>query len=502
MSNNSQDWQKLSPYALVYFIVHFFFRFIKDGLLNILPPFAVLLLQVENKLLWFSIGAAAFIASVVVYAVLFFIFFRYKLTPDEVLLQRGVLKKQQLNLNFARIQNVNLSTPLYFSPFNIVNAQLDAAGSKGQEVVLAGIDKHRAELLRQEVFSYAKDNPEELEAESIDGNDIQGSVFNLLNKEVVKFGLFSSTVFLALALLAPFQKQLTPLLTQNLVQPLSKAFSHFITSESLVFAFAVTAVLIGIVTTMLLLSCLAAFVRFYNFELIIDSEKIKRTCGLLERAQFSLQKSKIQSIEVKQNWMAKLLNRYTLSVKQINNSSPGKAQKQQSLIVPVLTQEQVNSVLDMCWDEPVKLHDIDYQGISSRFLVKTIGLYVFTPAVIASIALFTHLSPIILAAIGAYLVLGTGLSYLRYKRHGFAFFDNQVAVRKGLFGTSYKLFKAYKAQQVTQIQTPMMAKNGLASLRFTLASGNITLPYLPQPIVQEQLNYSVYLAESSAKSWM
>lgn len=503
MSNNIQDWQKLSPYALVYFIVHFFFRFIKDGLLNILPPFAVLLLQVENKLLWFSIGAAAFIASVVVYAVLFFMFFRYKLTPDEVLLQRGVLKKQQLNLNFARIQNVNLSTPLYFSPFNIVNAQLDAAGSKGQEVVLAGIDKERAEQLRQEVFSYAKTNPDTIEDDAtIKTNEVSGAHFSLQNKEVVKFGLFSSTMFLALALLTPFQKQLTPILTNNIVQPLSEALSQVIASESFAFAIAVSLLVIGIITTMLLLSCLAAFVRFYNFELTIDEEKIKRTCGLLERAQFSLQKSKIQSIEVKQNWMAKLLNRYTLSVKQINNSSPNKAQKQQSLIIPVLTKEQVNAVLELCWDEPVRLHEINYQGISSRFLIKTIGLYVFAPVIIASAALFIFLNPIMLAAIGAYLVLATGLSFLRYKRHGYAFFEKQVAVRKGLFGSSYKLFKTYKTQQAVQIQTPMMAKNGLASLRYTLASGNITLPYLPQKIVQEQLDYSVYLAESSSESWM
>ena len=500
MTSNSQDWQKLSPFALVYFIVHFFFRFIKDGLLNILPPFAVILLQVENKLLWFSIGATGFIIAVVLYATLFYMFFRYKLTKDEVLLQRGVLKKEQLNLNFARIQNVNLSTPLYFSPFNLVNAQLDAAGSKGQEVVLAGIDRPKAELLRQEVFSYAKEQTNDEDVEQHES--LEEPSLTLQNSEVAKFGLFSSTIFLAFAVLAPFQKQLNPIIEHQLVHPLSQNYSSFVTSEKIALAFAVISIVLSVILIMLLISSIASLLRFYNFELLVEEEKIKRTCGLLERVQFSLQKSKIQSIEVKQNWAAKLLNRYTLNCKQINNSTAKKAQKQQSLVVPVLTKQQVNSVLDLCWGETINLDKMNFTGISIRFFHKTLIFYVLLPAVVAFTVLFNQLDVLTISAILAYLLISTGMSYLRYRRYGYAIFDNQVVVRKGLFGVSYKVFKKFKIQQVSQIQTPMMKKNNVASLRFTLASGNITIPYIPQNTVRQEIDQCAYLAECVDKNWM
>ncbi|MGO2293074.1 MAG: hypothetical protein ACTH6J_12085 [Pseudoalteromonas sp.] len=30
-------WQRVSPWALVYFVLHFSFRFVKDAILNLLP---------------------------------------------------------------------------------------------------------------------------------------------------------------------------------------------------------------------------------------------------------------------------------------------------------------------------------------------------------------------------------------------------------------------------------------------------------------------------------
>ena len=498
----STEWLKLSPFAAIYFILHFLVRFIKHGLLNLMPPFAVLLLQVENKLLWFSMGALAFLTITILYATLYYLFFRYKITEDEIHLQRGVVKKEQLNLNFSRIQNVNVTTPFYFSPFNLVNAQLDAAGSKGQEVVLAGIDKANAVQLRSDVFAYSDGVSAFQENQQETLNKQEQIALKLDNKEVAKFGLFSSTIFLIFALAAPFSKQLGGVLKQHLVNPVTSQYQSVIVNEQLSMVLAIISVVVGIVVLMLCVSVISALLRFYNYELHQDGDKIKRVCGLLEREQFSLKRSKMQSIELKQNWMARLLNRYTLNCKQINNSSPGKAQKDKSLVIPVLTKQQANKVFEVCWDKAIDLTQANYNKVSIRYFYKTLSIFVFFPILVVLLFMLNDYNLRFLTAVFSYFVIATSLSYLRYKRFGYYFSDDTVIVRSGLLGVRFRIFNTFKVQQVSSIQTPPMARNQLASIRFMLASGAVTVPYIDEQLVTAQLNHSVLLAEISNKNWM
>ena len=91
-----------------------------------------------------------------------------------------------------------------------------------------------------------------------------------------------------------------------------------------------------------------ALVRFFNFQLYFQDDKFKRVAGLFERQQLSISVSKIQSVQIKQNIIARLLNRYTLICPQV--SSGGMAagvaahKNKQTLVMPVITKEQVQAV--------------------------------------------------------------------------------------------------------------------------------------------------------------
>lgn len=498
-----KQWQKLSPVALVYFVVHFFVRFIKDGLINIAPAFAVWLTQVENKLYWFGIGGSVITIGIALYAVLFFLNFRFKITDHEIILRKGILKKERVTLNFAKVQNVNLATPFYFAPFDLINCHFDAAGSAQQEVVLPGIKKGYAAELREAIFDYGKQHANEADHESQPiTNEPTSPTLKLANKEVVKFGLFSGMLFLAAAALAPFSERLGGLLDQKFITPLTSIYGGFFDEPKLAALFAILTVSVVIIALFAVASLLGALVRFYNYELVVENNKIKRIAGLFERHQMSLSKNKIQSIEVKQNWVAKLFKRYVLNCKQINNSHANNVKKGQSLIVPVLTDEQVPEVLTLCWDKPLDFRHIPFAAVSKQFFYKTFVFFWLLP--MSFIALF-------LFAIGVFKIalvmiplipIGLGLSYLRYKRYGYYFDGEQMFVRKGLIGVSYKVFKTFKVQQVHKIQTKMMAKRGLMTVRFQLASGRVTVPYLPKEAVTNITDTSIYLAQTSQQNWM
>jgi putative membrane protein len=498
---NPAAWQKLSPVAIIYFVLHFIVRFIKDGLINVAPAFAIWVTQVENKLFWFISGASVLAVVLVIYAVLYYLNFRYKITDHEIVLRKGVFKKERVTLNFAKVQNVNLATPFYFAPFSLVNCHFDAAGSSQQEVVLPGISNDYANIMRDQIFNYSA-KPQQSEIHAEQSEIAHSPELTLTNFEVAKFGLMSGMMFLVLAALAPFTEQITDYIKQDFAAPLTELIANSLNSNEHAEIAAGTIIVLSGIGIFVLASVLGALIRFYNFELSLNKNKIKRVSGLFERHQMSLSINKIQSIEVKQNWVAKLLKRYTLNCKQINNSHANTVKKGQSLIVPVLTTEQVGDVMNLCWDKQIDITNAPFQPIAINYFYKTFALYWLLPLTIFSAIAFKPLLNGAWPLLIALLIIGAGLSFLRYKRFGFYFDGEQIFTRKGLIGVSYKVFKGFKIQQIATTQTPPMRKQQLSTLRFQLASGGITIPYLPTSHVNQVMNQLTFLAETSKKRWM
>jgi putative membrane protein len=495
-------WQKLSPIAIVYFVVHFLVRFVKDGLINIAPAFAIFITQVENKLYWLSIGVTVITLIVSVYAVFYYLNFRFKINQHEVILRKGIFKKERVTLNFAKIQNVNLATPFYFSPFQLVNCQFDTAGSAQKEVSLPGIALDFANRMRDDIFDYSQSHSDD-QTELVDSAiQEQSTGLSLSNFEVAKFGLMSGMAFIVLAVFAPFFEHITSFASTSMIEPLSRFIGQFLQNSQYTHIVAIVSVSIAAVMVFIVASVLGALVRFYNYELSADKDKIKRVSGLFERHQMSMNIAKIQSLEIKQNLVAKILKRFTIRCKQINNCHANGFKDANTLVVPVLTNEQVKTVTNLCWDKSLDLPSVTFTPIAINYFYKTFTLFWLLPCLLTGMIAHKAVMaggwiPLVLI-----LVVGCLLSFMRYKRYGFYFDGEQVFIRKGLFGVSYKVFKGFKIQQMTKTQTPLMRKRALSSLRFQLDSGLIDMPYLSDELATQTMDQLVYLAETSEKSWM
>lgn len=184
------NWQRVSPWALVYFIVHFAFRFVKDGVFNLLPIMIVFVTQVENKLFWGQIAIAVAVVALLIYSFAYYLNFRFCITDEhDILLNKGVFKKERLTLNFLRVQNVNIAEPFYFKPLSLVNCIFDAAGSTSQEAVLPGVTTQYAEQLREQVLAYKATQQQQAYAKQ-QTDDLESTepqqCLTLSNKEVAK----------------------------------------------------------------------------------------------------------------------------------------------------------------------------------------------------------------------------------------------------------------------------------------------------------------------------
>jgi len=155
MSNdeaNTRAWQSLSPIALLYFAISF--------LRQVVSQFVVL---IPALLFTFSslrehpfIGIPALITFIALWlgvVIWRFRAYRFRLTNDSVEIRSGLLQKSQLNLPFARIQNVKLEQPIYYRLSGYACLQLDTAGSSKQEARLIALPLGLAVALKEQILA-------------------------------------------------------------------------------------------------------------------------------------------------------------------------------------------------------------------------------------------------------------------------------------------------------------------------------------------------------------
>lgn len=509
---NNQHWRRVSPWALLYFVLHFAYRFIKDGIFNLLPIAIVFVTQVQNKLFWGQIGAAVALIALLAYSFAYYINFRFSITAEhDILLSKGVFKKERLTLNFLRVQNINIAEPVYFKPLGLVNCIFDAAGSVSQEVVLPGVTASYAENMREQVLTFKESHQQDDIVTAKTNIDTEQPLhsFKLSNKEVAKFGLMSNMAVLALAALAPFMNVAFDFLEQAVINRLEAFYQQEVGLLVDAAALAVFSLLFIVVVVAVLLSVIMSLVRFYNYELYFQAGKFKRISGLLERHQLSVSLEKVQSIVIKQNPIARILKRYTIQCFQATSGFAAGAKSKQSLVMPVLKAEQVNQTLQWLYpwlnEAGFDFKALKFKGVEQALLVKNLVFYAFIPSLL--FALFNYF--VVTSHAFYSLIIFVALSflvYLSYTRYGYYFYQFEGRYygifRSGMLGVQYRVFELYKAQSTRGMSTYFMRRAGLKSLSIQLASGTVYLPYLKQQRANEIIDFTLYQAESESRNWM
>ncbi|MBH0043424.1 PH domain-containing protein [Pseudoalteromonas sp. SWXJZ10B] len=505
---SSNDWQKVSSWALLYFVVHFSVRFVKDGLLNLLPMFVVFVTQVENKLFWAQVAGGIALISLLVYSFLYYLNFKFCISSDnEILLNKGVFKKERLTLKFGRVQNVNIAEPFYFTPVNLVNCIFDAAGSVSQEVVLPGVTKDYAQQMRKQIFAFKAQQQQEIQSTEQSEVDTIENSLSISNKEIAKFGLMSNMAILAIAAFAPFINLIVDFLEKQIIAKVEGFYQQELGMLASAATFAMITLIVLLVLVAVMLSVTMSLIRFYNFELYFKGQKFKRIAGLLERHQLSMSMDKVQSIVIKQNLMGRLLKRFTVECLQASSGgiAAGVAAKKnkQTLVLPVLNSEQVDSVCQWIypWFNSKKLA---FKRAERALLYKNLGFYSLLPsALVFGFCFIADINTLISLGV---LVVFSGLVTLSYQRYGYYMHEDNgrfyMVVRKGMIGVHYRVFELYKAQSARSISTYLMRKSGLKSLYIQLASGFAFMPYIKQQDADFIIDFTIKQIESDTRSWM
>lgn len=451
-----------------------------------------------------AIGTAIVLAS----ATIAYLFYRYRVVEDAVQVKRGALFKQHLNLPFSRIQNVNIEHPFYFRPLGRVTLKIDGAGSRGEEVNVAALEDREAQalrdfIMRKRALERSGHMPATARSEATAGAGTEAAFFSRSVGDLVLHGLTNNRAALAVAAIvgASAQSGVSPVAVARRlgIDVVVAGWSVGRLALLVVLSF------IAVAATLAVLSVIVSVVTYFGFTLYRSGDSLTIKRGLLTRHEIHVKKSRIQAIHLRQDWLDRLLGRYNVVLERIThliNDADLLAAQSKRIVVPSVRTAEVpiitDEILPAC--RPAEL---DFTPVHVRWFVKKAAIaslvYLLAAGVVATaLEGLGWLIPALLAAWSLHVVL----LWLRFKAGGLAVDGDVVVVRSGAIGINYRIFSADKVQNVTHVQSLLMRRHDLSSVDVRTASTPMRVPYLPTPFVRRVIDYCVYRAESSARSWM
>ena len=503
-TTNKDGWQRTSPFAILFFIGRIIRQVTKNAWQSIAPLFIYISIGQEDLVTKLVFGGVAITTAIVAGSILSWMFFRYQISSDSVLIRSGVIKKTQLDINFDRIQGVNTKQNPVYRFLNLVTVTFDTAGSSGSEGFLPAVTREFADGLRQRIGG-AKATllaDDELSPASLT------PILQLDWRDMIRIGLADRRALIIFAVIGPLMEKMGDSIEPYVEQAL-QAVTFEVTQNGLSQvgamngAWIVAGIIIALIIVFTVLSIAAALLRYHNFKLFLDGHTLRSHGGLLTRHEHSMDLEKIQTLRLQQGIVQAWLKRYKMTARQA--ISGRKQQSGKVFTIPVVTDEQSDLLRPMLFageagrltQNPRSEH---FQSVSPYYMRSRILFLGLLPALVFVALGIAGFGRAELLAV-PWLSVVALLSWRSWKRAGYLHNDDEIVRRSGLFGfrTVGLLFR--KVQRVTITQSRYQRRKNLASLRMHMASGSVRLPYIDHTDAQQLRDYILYRVESSQKPW-
>lgn len=497
----TRRWKRTSPLAAVFYLGRIYKAVAQNAVQSFAPLAAYIVATEGNIVARIAIAAAAFFAITVIAAFVRYLFFRYQVTDDSILIREGVFTKTQLDIKYDRIQAINTLQNIVYRPFDLVTVKLDTAGSAGQEGHLPAIKTALADELKERSRRSRKRKPDDIEAgdDAESDNEPGRTVLELGNADMLRIGLSSNRALVFLVFLGPLWERM-----DDRIESLLADYTTVDLAElSLVAGLAVVLGLVfAVLIVLVIASIIGAFLRYHRFRLEFSDGVLRSTGGLLTRHEHSIRPAKIQSLASTQNIMLRFFDGFRLRARQ---ASSGKSRLGKDFIVPICKASHVDELQQEIFGAELADGTLDpaadhFHKISPHYMRSRILLFGVVPAAVmvaisvadngwGSLIFLLWLLPVAL------------ITWLAYRRYGFSVTVHGILLRRGILGFRVLAFLQRKVQRVTVTQSLLQKRRGLATMRFYLASGSVKLPFVPYELAARLRDQVLYQVESSDRAW-
>jgi len=492
-------WHRTSPFAILFFLGRIVRQITNNAWQTLAPLFAFLVAYKGDLATKLTLGGIAFVVVIATASLLSYLFFRYQIREDSILIRQGVIKKKQLDIKFERIQGINTKQNPVYRALGLVTVSFDTAGSAASEGNLPAVTREFANALRERI---GNKTTEQATDDSVTTAPSE-ALLKLDWRDMILIGLADRRALIVFAFIGPLFGQMDEEIEQVIESSVENAaFGALQIGVG-------TGVLIGvgiIVVFVLLLAAASiaiAFLRYHNFELFLDGRTLRSHGGLLTRHEHSMDLEKIQTLRLQQGILQSGLRRFKMTARQA--VSGGRRRARKMFEIPVVTAIQAGELrARLLSPEGGRLtqdpSSDQFTAISPYYMRSRILFIGVVPAIILTIVLWANAGVVSLIAL-IWRPIVSLASWRSWKRAGYLHDDHEIVRRSGLLGyrTVGLLFR--KVQRITISQSRYQRRKDLASLQLHMASGSVRVPYIDHATARQLRDYILYKVESSQQAW-
>ncbi len=485
-------WLRLSPWSVVFILLARIARFIRENI---------------PLLLGAGVGAAVFegigpaeiaLASAVlvliasVTSIIHYRRFRFRLDDGVLVVQRGLLERQELKLQAGRIQHISIQQPLYMRPFGLVRFGAETPGSAAAEIELPGIRRDIAQHLRDRLSDTGEDSGATFPSPTVPSAPPESPIlFRITPRDLTLHGLASNYAYVMAAALSPFLHRIERFFAEHLEQ--TDIWERLVTATGSPFATA-TLVVAALVLSLVTISVIVSWLRFHGFVLTRENGRFAQRSGLLNRQEQILDPAKLQAVEWIQTAVGRAVRRGHLICRQFGAAAVPQETGNRTFLVPGLDPGRARRLSGEFW--PQVTPDVSLNRVHPfyrRSLFIRIGLIITAFGGALSAA---SREPVWLLGLAGVLCGLWLLVYQHWRTVGWAIDRHYAYFRNGLLGRRLIMFPPQNAQRVELTQSWFQRRRKVATVTLSLPSGTVVFPFLPETDARFLVNVAAYRIES------
>ena len=432
--------------------------------------------NITERIIFILIPTIAFITAFVEY-----LFFKFRITDEEVQVKSGIFSRKQIALPLQKIQAVHINQNWIQKILNISELAFDTPGSEKAEVKLQ-LKTHEAEKLMSFVLNKST------EKEVSRNKDLL--ISDLSFKDLLKLGLTANhfeTLLILIGVFLSFLNNIKDIL-KDYNEDLLEVSTNRILESGIMF---IIIGIFGIILLSVIVSLFRTILTYINFRITRTEQGFNISKGLINSSQKLVPFEKVQYVSWKTNWLRKKIPIYLFEFHTIG----GKAIKNNLKIKVPVTSEFTIQKLATTYIHYIPEQFASNLKVHSSYLYRNTLFFGILPSAVLAIPLFLFAAEksllLILLPLYAFLYF-----WLYSRKFLFSWTSNLIHIKTGVFGNRTVILKWEKIQSVKISQSLYQQRKFLANLTLHTAGGTITALYIPLEAARKLQNFALYKVES------
>lgn len=497
------DWAFDVPtrqsYVAILLIIYKYYRVI---LRQIWPFLLIFIFKGKSgRAEYYLYGIIGFAVVAMIFAIIAYFKFYFYLKGDELIIEKGVLRKSKVSIPLDRVQTINKEQNLIHRIFSVVKLKIDTAGSVKNEFELDALSEEKADALRDLLLSKKSDL---IAVSSDDGDDISSTQAHLQERipimslsilDLLKVGVSQNHIRSGGLILAFMFG-----IYQNLEQAGLEMDEYGNAVPELDWNMGLMAILF-FATVFFIISFAVSLVRttLTNYDLSFwrQGDGFKVNYGLFNRKEYAALDRKIQIMTWSDSLLKKVFGINDLVLKQASSIA---VNAKKAIVIPGCSALHIDQVYQYYFGG-IEVEDDNFEEVDIRYFYRRALFSIVLGGVIIATGIF--IAKQLIWIVGIFLLIYWCLNvYLSHQKLRYYVSKDIIRLHGGSYGDKHSVIHTYKIQAITIKQTPYQNRVQLANLLIFTASGAITIPYIGLERAQEIRDFLLKTVEVSREEWM